>query len=109
MALDLWLREDVLSILASTHEAVTSAPDVATGGGPELDAHCLTFADGYELGFTNALRALSLSLRLAVADGSPGSQERTPGPGTQVQAPPEELGSMTAGSRALNQDGRDRG
>ncbi len=109
MALDLWFREDVLCRLASMHETVTSAPDVASGGGQELDASRLAFKDGYELGFTNALRALSLSLRLAVADGAPVSQRRTPGPGTQEQAPLEELEAKQAGSCVLNIDGWDRG
>jgi len=108
MALDLWFREDVLRILASMHETMRSALAVASGDGQEVDAHHLTFTDGYEQGFTNALRVLSLSFGLATADGAPGSQGRMSGPGSLIQAPPGELESMPAGAWALNQDGWDR-
>ena len=109
MALDLWFREDVLRILASTHETMRSALAVASGDDQEYDVQRLAFTDGYEQGFTDALRALSLSFGLAVADGPAGSQERIPVPGTLVQAPLEELDAKPAGSWAVSQDSWDRG
>jgi|GEM_PF-2757641 len=86
MALDLWFRGDVVWILAGTHETMRCALAAAFSDNQDLDVHHLAFTDGYEQGFTNALRALSMSFGLASSEGSSGPQGWTSGPSFLAQA-----------------------
>jgi hypothetical protein len=58
MGLDLWFREDVARILASTHEAMRGA----MGATAPLDAES---AETYQQGFADALKAVALAFGLA--------------------------------------------
>ncbi len=62
MGLDLWFREDVTRILASTHETMRAS----TGRIGSSDSELL---DAYQQGFVDALRALSIAFGV----GTPGS------------------------------------
>jgi hypothetical protein len=62
MGLDLWFREDVTRILASTHETMRAS----TG---RLDSSDSDILDAYQQGFVDALRALGIAFGL----GAPGS------------------------------------
>ena len=59
--MDLWLREDVMRILASTHETMRSTLHAA---GPQATLA----ATSYEQGFTDALRVVGLGFGLALLD-----------------------------------------
>jgi hypothetical protein len=54
MALDLWFRDDVMRIMASTHEA-TGASTAA------LPPASFEVADAYRQGFLDALRAVGIA------------------------------------------------
>jgi hypothetical protein len=63
--MDLWLREDVVRILASTHETMRST--VRAAGSQATPA-----ATSYQQGFTDALRAVGLGFGLALVDTNEG-------------------------------------
>jgi hypothetical protein len=73
MGLDLWFREDVARILASTHEAMRAA----MGATAPLDVES---AETYQQGFADALKAVAVAFGVAVPSVS-GSMEWSPGPG----------------------------
>ena len=58
MALDLWFREDVVRILASTGEAMSAGQTAV----PALDQD---LADAYRHGFCDALHALAVAFGVA--------------------------------------------
>jgi hypothetical protein len=58
MGLDLWFREDVMRILASTYETMRASLSVAAPEG-------VGRTDAYERGFTDALRTVALAFGLA--------------------------------------------
>lgn len=75
MGLDLWFREDVARILASTHETMAASLGAAT----PVDAEA---ADAYRQGFNDALRALAVAFgvaapRLAGGHGHNGDNGRS--------------------------------
>lgn len=75
MGLDLWFREDVARILASTHETMAASLGAAT----PVDAEA---ADAYRQGFNDALRALAVAFgvaapRLAGGNGHNGRNGRS--------------------------------
>jgi hypothetical protein len=64
MALDLWFREDVARILASTHETMQASTAGWSHVSPRL-------ATAYQQGFNDALRAVGIAFGVA-APTSPG-------------------------------------
>lgn len=58
MGLDLWFREDVARILASSHETMRSMSDATHTSNSEA-------AYGYRQGFEDALRAVALAFGVA--------------------------------------------
>jgi hypothetical protein len=73
MGLDLWFREDVARILASTHEAMRAA----MGATAPLD---IESAETYQQGFADALRAVAVAFGVTAPTVSE-SREWSPGPG----------------------------
>ena len=69
MGLDLWFREDVARILASTHEAM-AAPTSAL---PAADAER---AAAYRQGYADALRAVGIAFWVAAPRRSGDGQSR---------------------------------
>jgi hypothetical protein len=65
MGLDLWFREDVARILASTYETMTSS----LGAVSVLDAEV---ADAYQQGFADALQAVAVAMGVC----PPGRREK---------------------------------
>ncbi|MFC2037077.1 hypothetical protein ACFLYD_03785 [Chloroflexota bacterium] len=66
MALDLWFREDVARILASTQETMSGLlGEVSTISSAEADA--------YHRGFVDALRAVGIAFGVARPGAAPGS------------------------------------
>lgn len=65
MALDLWFREDISRILASTHETMRASAGAVPTLDPELSAT-------YRRGFLDALRAVAIAFGVVVP-GEPGS------------------------------------
>jgi hypothetical protein len=65
MALDLWFREDVSRILASTHEAMSASARALPSLDPEL-------GETYRQGFLDALRAIAIAFGVVVSS-EPGS------------------------------------
>jgi hypothetical protein len=61
MGLDLWFREDVMRILASTHETMRASLRATSTGGESRDA--------YEQGFIDALRVVALAFGLTLQSG----------------------------------------
>jgi hypothetical protein len=73
MGLDLWFREDVARILASTQEALRAVTRATAPLDPEV-------AEAYRQGFADALQAVGVAFGVAGPAGS--------GPGRGVQAAP---------------------
>lgn len=75
----MWFREDVMRILASTHETMQASLRASAGGGQGAEA--------YEQGFADALRVVALAFGLSLQPGRSTSQhtlseageERLPG------------------------------
>jgi hypothetical protein len=71
MGLDLWFREDVVRILAATHETMKVSTGAlqrlggAGAGGSEM-------AGAYQQGFVDALRAVAIGFGLAAVDKTGG-------------------------------------
>ncbi len=66
MGLDLWFREDVARILASTHETMAASMRAA----PPLDPET---AEAYQRGFQDALRAVGMAFGVASSAQPPRS------------------------------------
>jgi hypothetical protein len=81
MGLDLWFREDVVRILAATHETMRAS----TGAQPALDSE---LADAYQRGFVDALRAVGIAFGVA----APAASRRG---GVAAQSPHRRLGSLS--------------
>jgi hypothetical protein len=77
MGLDLWFREDVARILASTHETMHAAQRATAPLDPELAAT-------YRQGFADALRAVAVAFGVAV----PSSVQPVERPRYTVVVPP---------------------
>jgi hypothetical protein len=58
MGLDLWFREDVARILASSHETMTGLVRAVSSLDPEV-------SDAYQRGFVDALRAVAVAFGVA--------------------------------------------
>jgi hypothetical protein len=79
MGLDLWFREDVARILASTGEAIYASTRAASAAhGP----HPGDLMAAYQQGVEDALRAVGLAFGLAVEGRS--QEHRLPGAGQVV-------------------------
>jgi hypothetical protein len=83
MGLDLWFREDVMRILASTYETMRASLSVAVPEGAGR-------TDAYERGFTDALRTVALAFGLAFLNAERGTGYR-PAQGAAEVLPREEL------------------
>jgi hypothetical protein len=59
MALDLWFREDISRILASTHETMRASVGALPALDPEL-------SETYRQGFLDALRAIAIAFGVVV-------------------------------------------
>ncbi|MBN1658278.1 MAG: hypothetical protein JXA93_07755 [Anaerolineae bacterium] len=71
VGLDVWFREDVARILASTQETMAAT----RGGAPALDPDR---ADAYQQGFTDALRVVAVAFGLVAPGLSGGEAPRRP-------------------------------
>lgn len=67
MGLDLWFREDVARILASSHETMRGFVSAVSSLDPEV-------SDAYQQGFVDALRAVAVAF--GVADPSESGRTR---------------------------------
>jgi hypothetical protein len=83
MGLDLWFREDVMRILASTYEMMRASLSVAAPEGMGRSA-------AYEQGFTDALRTVVLAFGLAFLNAERGTG-CGPAPGAGEMLSGEEL------------------
>jgi hypothetical protein len=63
MGLDLWFREDVARILASSHETMTGLVSAVSSLDPEV-------SDAYQRGFVDALRAVAVAFGVAAPSES---------------------------------------
>jgi hypothetical protein len=61
MGLDLWFREDVARILASTQETMSNSLGAVSPLDPEI-------ASAYRVGFGDALRAVSVAFGVRTSD-----------------------------------------
>jgi hypothetical protein len=73
MGLDLWFREDVARILASTHETLQAS----AGAVAPLDEER---AGAYHQGFEDALRAVAVAFGVLGPGGGPGARRLHGGP-----------------------------
>ncbi len=81
MGLDLWFRDDVMRILASTHEAMRASTAALPPASSEL-------ADAYQQGFLDALRAVGIAFGVVA-------------PGVASQAWPAHDAQIVNGTRRL--------
>lgn len=63
MGLDLWFREDVARILASSHETMRGLVSAVSSLDPEV-------SDAYQQGFMDALRAVAVAFGVAAPSES---------------------------------------
>ena len=89
MGLDLWFREDVARILASTHETMAASMRAAPPLHPET-------AESYQQGFVDALRAVAVAFGVAV----PGQMPRSPVVSRTIDADPGGGNSRTHSMRS---------
>jgi hypothetical protein len=77
MALDLWFREDVARILASTQEAMQNSLGALAPLDPEA-------ADLYQRGFADAVRALAIAFGVCPADSLRSARREHRPPAVQI-------------------------
>lgn len=93
MGLDLWFRDDVVRILASTYETMQASTGAVGPISPDV-------AEPYRQGFVDALRAVAIAFGV----GAPSRRQ------LERDGPPSGLGSPSVGwSRGLNSHRGDLG
>ena len=98
MALDLWFREDISRILASTHETMRASVGALPALDPEL-------SETYRQGFVDALRAIAIAFGV-VAPSEPGFTLGTIMPARSVHFVEAEIGrSSTPGGDCTRRNG----